>query len=54
MKLENAIQVLEPIINKPFKDFLTDEQMKGIRINKGLTGTVIGITIRFRKFFAQS
>lgn len=45
MKLENAIQVLEPIINKPFKDFLTDEQMKGIRINKGLTGQLLELQL---------
>ncbi|PTV97849.1 DNA mismatch repair protein MutH [Halanaerobium saccharolyticum] len=45
MKLENAIQVLEPITNKPFKDFLTDEQMKGIRINKGLTGQLLELQL---------
>ncbi|MFW6028923.1 MAG: MutH/Sau3AI family endonuclease [Halanaerobiales bacterium] len=45
MKLNEAISKLEPIINRPFKEFLSDEQLKGIRINKGLTGQLLEIQL---------
>ncbi|MFW6016009.1 MAG: MutH/Sau3AI family endonuclease [bacterium] len=45
MKLIEAIEKLKPIINKPFKEFLSDEQLTGIRINKGLTGQLLEIQL---------
>lgn len=45
MKLEDAIKALQPITNVPFKNFLTEKQLKNIRTNKGLTGQLLEIQL---------
>src|SRR6056297_921024 len=45
MKLKDAIKALKPITNVPFKNFLTEEQLKNIRTNKGLTGQLLEIQL---------
>jgi len=45
IKLKNAVEKLESIVNKPFSDFLTKEEMESIRINKGLTGQLLEIQL---------
>ncbi|MDI3546578.1 MAG: mismatch repair protein MutH [Halanaerobiales bacterium] len=45
MKLEEAIENLKPFINKPFGEFLSEEQLKGIRTDKGLTGKLLELQL---------
>jgi len=45
LKLKEAIENLKPYIGRPFGDFLTEEQLENIRINKGLTGQLLEILL---------
>ena len=45
MKLKKAINKLEPLVNRKFKNIFSEEQMKDIIINKGKSGQLLELAL---------